>query len=154
MTEQEKELLIKDLCARLPYNVCIRIEPDFGGIYTDTYTGRLQSVGYKLRAGKLSVMVYVDDRKYGEVNGFLNEVKPYLRSSLTYEEMKKIEELTGADGAGTRGVVYASSVYSDDVHLDYSVMREVTEYLLSRHFDVNGLIGKGLALEAPEGMYN
>ena len=30
---------------------------------------------------------------------------------------------------------------------------EIIDWLNARHFDYRGLIGKGLALEAPEGMY-
>lgn len=83
-----------------------------------------------------------------QVNGYdawfnLNSVefKPYLRpmSSMTEEEKELMKgsvicfnELEG------------NSTLFDEIGLDW---------LLAHHFDFRGLIEKGLALEAPEGMY-
>jgi hypothetical protein len=62
--------------------------------------------------------------------------KPFLRpmSSMTEDEMEKCRIERGRDLAGECGC-----------ELDY---------LNSIHIDYRGLIEKGLALEAPEGMYN
>ena len=62
--------------------------------------------------------------------------KPYLRpmSSMTEEEKKELWELLRKLGMA-----------SDVKRLDW---------LIAHHFDIRNLIEKGLALEAPEGMYN
>lgn len=68
------------------------------------------------------------------------EIKPYLRpmSSMTEEEEKEFNK-----------VVY------DSIDIDnISPCVCVANWLYSKYFDVYGLIPKGLALEAPEGMYN
>ena len=64
--------------------------------------------------------------------------KPYLRpmSSMTEEEKKELNN------------VLEFQYYSDD-----SCMCESTDWLNAHHFDYRGLIERGLALEAPEGMY-
>ena len=75
----------------------------------------------------------------GSINGTIpiEDCKPYLRpiSSMTEEERKYYNQLSllVADADG-------------DVY-------EETDWLNAHHFDYRGLIEKGLALEAPEGMY-
>lgn len=104
MTPEEKQLLLKDLCARLSYGVVVR----------STY---------------YTIDIILDDNW---------TVKPYLRpmSSMTEEEKKELNN------------VLEFQYYSDD-----SCMCESTDWLNAHHFDYRGLIEKGLALEAPEGMY-
>ena len=65
-------------------------------------------------------------------------VRPYLRpmSDMTEEERKIYSKLLFADLGG--------------VYEDYY---KALDYLNSLHIDYRGLIPKGLALEAPEGMY-
>lgn len=64
-------------------------------------------------------------------------VKPYLRplSSMTEEERRSYEWT----------MLHCSTSISDNIML--------FEWLNARHFDYRGLIGKGLALAAPDGMY-
>lgn len=66
---------------------------------------------------------------------YLSEVKPYLR---TMESMTAIEDMEYCEIKG-----------KDEVER----MTLEMKYLLSHRFDINGLIPKGLALEAPKGMY-
>ena len=71
---------------------------------------------------------------------YLDGLIPYLRqwSSMTNEER---------DELGIINRMYVSS------H-DYGVFYQSQDFLNSIHLDYRGLIEKGLALEAPEGMYN
>lgn len=116
MTQEEKQLLLQDLSARLPYEPMCE--------FTDTeddFCKTTNKLGYSLRdfvAGKVII-------------------KPYLRpmSSMTDEEFKTYEYFLDEDGLIDCSV---------DVYVDW---------LLEGHFDFRGLIPKGLALEAPEGMY-
>jgi len=111
MTQEEKSLLIKDLCARLPYNVIVKWNKNDNPFIPD---------------GKLTI------NNLKEVISPFYNVMPYLRpmSSMTEEEEKE--------------------------YLLFSLSRNNTEcldWLNAHHFDYRWLILKGLALEAPKGMY-
>lgn len=115
MTLEEKQLLLIDLCARLPYKV--RIE-----------TGQFSLILYNVRPDTLVINDLYD----------ISIIKPYLRSmsSMTNDEKEIYES-------------FIIGIVEDEIGA-----WELTNWLNSHHFDYNGLIKKGLALEAPEGMYN
>jgi hypothetical protein len=70
------------------------------------------------------------------IDSKIENIKPYLRSmsSMTEEEKKEYLYITLCDV------------------IDCEAWNEV-DWLNSHHFDYRGLIEKGLALKAPEGMY-
>ena len=79
MTQQEKQLLLKDLCARLPYGVEIRITSD--------------ECDDGFRAGEFDNIL-----RYHHLEAFVCdriEVRPYLRpmSSMTEEEKAELLNL-------------------------------------------------------------
>ena len=76
MTQEEKQLLLKDLCARLPYDVCVHIRYKTG----------------KPCYGKLTS---IDIQWF--INSKIENIKPYLRpmSSMT-EEAEKVYDATFA----------------------------------------------------------
>jgi len=124
MTQEEKDLLLKDLCARLPYGV--KVFDDMGRTYT-------------LNVGN----AYFIDLIYGDGDYVEPPFKPYLRpmSSMTEEE-----EL---------GFIAIGDVvlhYTEKKHICILSLEQM-DWLNAHHFDYRGLIDKGLALEAPEGMY-
>lgn len=123
MTQEEKQLLLRDLCTRLPYGVILHIE-----FYDLQGDGKLASRDIELTPGNIA---------YCFNNGHWVSVKPYLRlmSSMTEEEREYLEEL---------------STFRALPH----IVRDKVDFYLERHLDYRGLIPKGLALEAPEGMYN
>lgn len=137
MTQEEKELLLKDLCARLPYGVIIDSKTYNEANYRRHYLQRLLTI----RAVRESVVcVDVDDYPDPKCREYaLEHCKPYLRpmSSMTEEEVKEYDMLSRLDDE------YAQPY--DSIHL--------VDWLNSHHFDYRGLIEKGLALEAPEDMY-
>ena len=128
MTQEEKDLLLKDLCARLPYGVKVNIlgeyqhaENLFGlDVYKQTF-----NLKYAYNQPMFT--------RHGD-----SVIKPYLRpmKSMTEEEKKEEWELWD--------IVTKTR---NDLHYLY------TDFLISHHFDYRALIEKGLALEAPEGMY-
>ena len=136
MTQEDKQLLLKDLCARLPYGVKVNhIIYNWEGTAVN-FNRKLESFD-KEKDNGLCYDVPVE------------EVRPYLRSmsSMTKEERKEYESFIFTqhhewDGHGTS----TQYVETDDVE------RYVT-WLNAHHFDYRGLIEKGLALEAKEGMY-
>ena len=91
----------------------------------------------------------------------IEEIKPYLRpmSSMTKEECKdfyeRYEIYFGSGGNATSFTVYDYLImdfgYSYDMPI--SDMFDMLQWLYYHHFDVNHLIEKGLALEAPKEMY-
>jgi len=120
MNKEEKELLLQDLCARLPYGVFVedgRNKLDDGPvIYTANY------------------------------HPYINDCKPYLRpmESMTEEEQKEFVQF--------HCVKICPIVITDMLTLDNE--SKMFDWLNANRFDFRGLIPMGLALPAPEGMYN
>ncbi len=117
MTQEQKDLLLKDLCARLPYGVKIQV-----GNKIETIEG-----------------IYVPDAviEYESFIGSnLEEVKPYLfpLSSMTEEQDKEFALLQTS--AGQEGFLYAWNCAN------------MMKWLIENHFDYNGLIRMGLAIDA------
>ena len=128
MAQEDKELLLKDLCARLPYGVCVHIrykegEPCYG----------------KLTPRDIQWFI----------NSNIENIKPYLRpmSSMTEEEKKEWYWLQ-------RNTIQVDCYEEgDEKTIDLPYLEDLIDWLNSHHFDYRGLIEKGLAIEAPEGMY-
>ena len=144
MTQEDKELLLKDLCARLPYGVKIKYLPDnrLDGIVLPYLHNGLTV----LQKGAIS---YRANIKY---------IRPYLRpmSSMTEEEWKELNCIgyivplyDGCFGVDMRAYCKNGQPY----YRRFSDFSTIEDWLNSHHFDYRGLIEKGLALEAAEGMY-
>ena len=126
MTQEEQKILLQDLCARLPYDVKVWVKTHHGQIIESDILTLCNGGGY------YSTLTY---------EGILNDsvVKPYLRpmSNMTEEERKEHN-------------LHRLSKWS--TYAEYCA--NVIDWLHAHHFDYRGLIEKGLALEAPKGMYN
>ena len=137
MTQEEKQLLLKDLCGRVPYVTFVYVnwheteeleicegceddeeEPNIHTLISCNYYGECD----------------LDDNLYKTIY----DIKPYLRplSSMTAEEKEDFGVPFTSEGLVT---------LTDTV--------ECMDWLNAHQFDYRGLIEKGLALEAPEGMY-
>lgn len=122
MKKEDKELSFKDLSAKLPYHVRVKVW---------------------LKDGTTEEGVLDLEHNYADVlrDAFyynkIVDIKPYLRpmTLMTLEEEREYN-LTK-----TLSIV------------DYPTL-ESFDWLLAHHFDYRNLIDKGLAIEAPEGMYN
>lgn len=128
MTKEEKELLLKDLSARLLYGVIMQVyfEDIAGSGYFDEKIESIDTDSY---------CPYVNDR-------WIENIKPYLRSmsSMTDDEaMEYLGMLNDIDKSGL---------------MNQNFITKVVDWLDKKMFDHRGLIPKGLALEASEGMYN
>ena len=139
MIQEDKQLLLKDLCARLPYGVKVLadIVKTFNGGFIGIINKIEPYVGDKFPELKGQYLLY---QKGCLTPLVVDEVRPYLRpmSSMTKEEEDEYQE------CGFQDIAEAS------VHL---VPNNRIDWLNTHHFDYRGLIEKGLALEAPEGMY-
>lgn len=137
MNQEHKQLLLKDLCARLSYGVNLHIE-----FYDLQGDGKLASRDVKLTAGNIG---YCFD------NSHWVDIKPYLRpmSSMTEEERRYLLEELGFDEDLENVELNDFGSY---VYRNVNVL-PLFDWLNAHHFDYRGLIKKGLALESPEGMY-
>lgn len=118
MTQEEKELLFKDLCGRFPYKVYAQI---YG-----SYISAIESI---------DIDGFVTDFEGTQIE--IENFKPYLfpMSSMTEEQSKKSlftkHKITRSSGK----VMYLDSP-------------NTINYYLENHFDYRGLIEKDLAIDA------
>lgn len=133
MTQEEKNILMADLSARLPYGVKVW-HPDYQEpqVLDTIYNYEAWNGG--------AIQCAIDD--CSEIPHQLIKCKPYLRSSSSLDEAE-LEELGRLDGTASFYMLKG----------DFESLRRMLEHVYSKHIDLFGLIGKGLALEAPEGMY-
>ena len=141
MTQEDKELLLKDLCARLPYEVVGKCEIDAS--YDTSFDTKFQThifdaMVYGLKEDLLLVNPLIEDRDEQE---FANEevadgvdildFKPYLfpMSSMTEEQQINLTKFV------------ENGIYGENILYDW---------YNKNHFDYRGLIEKGLAIDATE----
>ena len=136
METNDEQLLLTDLCARLPYGVMVHTS--FMGHEEDMLLTSANIEAMLGDYGPVPIMNIVED----DINdGFtLENVKPYLRPMSSMTEEERVEYLSECD-KDTDVSALDGRYHGND-------------WLNAHHFDYRGLIGKGLALEAPEGMYN
>jgi hypothetical protein len=142
MEQKDKDLLIRNLCASLPYRVMLSYDGEYGK---------------EINPFPMHELNRVTVNTHYEIEG----IKPYLRSvyTMTEEEMDKLFDILHIDKDGNdEDWIKINDVTGIKFFLPAGRwMEEIDEamsYLRSIHIDINGLISKGLALEAPEGMYN
>lgn len=155
MTRDEKDLLLQDLCARLPYGVKFKWCDNF---HTDDY--------YTFIGINEELIIGRDVNQ----NGCLffwgqDKIKPYLRpmSSMTEEEARDIAILHGYNPVEILSTKVADKYI--DIILDNCDSCTITttiwydgiisslecfDYLNKNMFDYRGLIDKGLAIEVTE----
>lgn len=137
MTQEQKQLLLVDLCARLPYETRVRYTFAFAGaVCINEYSDEGTLFYDKLQDFSLPNVGYEKRRVVC--------ILPYLRpmSSITEEEKEEYDDLLMSVNDGCENTDY----------MPYSCMKYV-DWLNSNHFDYRDLIPMGLALEAPEDMY-
>jgi len=139
MTSEDRQLVAKALCGYLPYGLKFR-QTDESTITLKglCIEGNIITVNPKMQYGFNLV------NEYGDL-----EYKPYLRpmSDMTEKEMSELRQWGSL------------CMYNDNTVQDIGVYGAihsipVIDWLNAHHFDYRGLIEMGLALPAPEGMYN
>lgn len=133
MTQNEKDLLLKDLCARLPYGV---------KCYKSAYKTDLPEKLVCVVKNSNHCCVQLGTYKY-----MLEHIKPYLLplSSMTEEQRLELEIITD----GTIGID-ADSIWDFTGYSEISLSRtlEIIQWCYQNHFDINELIPMGLAINA------
>ena len=142
MIPKDKDLLLKDICARLPYGLKGKCEIDAS--YDTSFDTIFQIHKFDvilegIKGDLLFVTPLIEDKDEQE---FANEevadgidildFKPYLRpmSSMTEEEKEEYQAFFNYDG------------------VEYP--EEYIDWLNAHHFDYRGLIEKDLAVEVTE----
>lgn len=140
MTQKDKELLLKDLSARLPYGVKVKTyiqEPyTLKGLFETEYNGIVGCL--------LSKHPYKD--KSPKTTSYpLSEFKPYLFpiSSMTEEQKKEYEAALTYHDYVEGGWTIAKSFDNE-----YIIPYWFVDFCNKNHFDYRGLIEKGLAIDA------
>lgn len=127
MTQENKELLLKDLCARLPYGVKFIID--------ETYLTE-----YMIKSGYAETQELYGTTCEGNIELLnmdyhmpIESIKPYLfpLSSMTEEQKRDYQYIT------ERWMYEPSYSIGDSI-----------DWLNAHHFDYRGLIEKGLAIDA------
>ena len=149
MGQKDKDILFKELCARMPYGVKVQCDDyiftfdemhmGIGMLYTDFNRQKLDSP-----------KIILSGCYYGE------NVKPYLfpLSSMTDEQTEELRNLIyehfTLDDEFNEGICFKT--YGDIlVWLDEKPINKcyfIFDWLNKNHFDYRGLINKSLALNA------
>jgi hypothetical protein len=140
MKKEDKELLLEDLCGRLPYGVKCQVQED-----EFTYIGTLCRIEVDNENGHL--LDFTESMCGLNCQVYLSEVKPYLfpLSSMTEEQYEKFIIISGwdVDIEDIRRGKFSCIGY---VGLD--CMYDAIDWFNKNHFDYRGLIERGLAIDA------
>jgi hypothetical protein len=149
MTQEEKDLLLQDLCGRLPYGVKAYVKnwskldrKYYEGVYT------VESINPSLNnilacSDKFCVEVLVGYDDY--------EIKPYLLplSSMTEEQKEELlynyihNDIYFDDFTD----YFLAGELWHDLCISMDILSESINWLNKNHFDWRGLIPKGLAID-------
>lgn len=143
MTQEDKELLLKDLCARLNTNLVCSI-----------YRTDDQGIGYRneILYGYCNIEGW-DEFYFGEDCGisinYVSKIKPYLfpLSSMTREQLFEVQDILGKNEIEIEDG-FLSIIDSSRNTITYLEILALLNWFYKNHFDINGLIPMGLAIDA------
>ena len=136
MTQQEKDLLLKDLCGRLTYGVKVKIGDSKPALLTVI---EHDEFGWQIGS----------EDEFGGMITIIDNVKPYLfpLSSMTEEQYNEMQTISGKDCMEHMEIEKEWRNNSPFTHLPLYQHR-VIEFFHKYHFDYRGLIPMGLAIDA------
>ena len=128
MTQEDKELLLKDLCERLPYGVIVNVK-GFDFEFKDKLTQIYKGYGCSIQV--------TNNMPYG-----IEQVKPYLFpiSSMSKEQKREYDSI----------IYHEVELHCERYYnvIDVDCYEELHDFYHKYHLDYRNLIGKGLALDA------
>lgn len=132
MIQENKEILIKDLCARLPYGVKVLFE------------NKVFSIDY-ISAKYEEIKLDIPDNYTLDIAN----VKPYLfpLSSMTRKQIFDVQEIIGKNEIEIEDG-FLHIINYDRNTITYLEILAVFEWFYKNHFDIYGLIPMGLAIDA------
>ena len=130
MTQEDKELLLKDLCGRLRYGVILQC---------------CERVGEQLYS--------IDDKGLINNDYDIEEVKPYLfpMSAMTEEQEEEISKRYNYHnyyGLYIEITNHSEGYWDNDISCNLQDYLWLEDWYNKNHFDYRGLIEKGLAIDA------
>ena len=133
MTQEDKELLLKDLCARLPYKVKARVYNNWrDDVQDETIT--IENLHRLIETFSIE------------------DIKPYLfpLSSMTEEQKKEFLSVAGYEVREEDCGRHTETYYYDMVGHEHNFYpnSDAIDWCIKNNFDYRGLIPKGLALDA------
>ena len=135
MKQEDKELLLQDLCSRLPYGVKCKVW------YNDKILN-IKCTGIDFYTNTVNLDIPEDDN----AKVYVDNIKPYLfpLSSMTEEQKREYNSLR--DFVPTYHYEYGDIVEDTELYDNW----ESINYLIANHFDYRrrGLIPMGLAIDA------
>ena len=141
MTQEDKDLLLKDLCARLPYGIKFPIT-----VKNPITSEPIETIGTISDINRYGIVSFVWDYEGQEIlvkdTLHIKDVKPYLfpLSSMTEEQKKELyNTFNQEDGE-------CEKIEINDLELCI-YRKSFLEFLNKYHFDWMGLIPNGLALD-------
>ena len=146
MTQEQKQILLEDLCARLPYGVKLRYVEDLV-IKEESHIITLNNI-------------YLEHILNGDA-----DIKPYLRpiSSMTEEEREELFQIwkLGKENGSESVTKLLKEIFYKAINENYILKLatsfenwiDVMAWFNKKHFDYRGLIEKELAVKATEEMY-
>lgn len=137
MNKEQKELLLQDLCGRLPYGVKVKVK-HYEGIF-------------ELRSIHENGTVYLSGETVN-IEDYFENCKPYLfpLSSMTEEQKKEFFDGTPLELDKYGDVSVKIDSDRNYLYTDLEIYLEVINRLLKNHFDIYGLIPMGLAENATD----
>ena len=137
MTQEDKELLLKDICARLPYHIRVKVwlkdgtteegaldlEHNYGDVLKDAF---YYNEIVKIKPYLFPMSSMTDEQCYKFYCGF-------VENEIDYNDFKKY---------------YFDSCSWDKVLTLISDCSDIIDWFNENHFDYRGLIEKGLAIDA------
>lgn len=122
MTQEQKDILLKDLCARLPY-----------GVKAEKYTIRMD--GEFVPLANIETVTAKDIINRDECPGYT--IKPCLfpLSSMTEEQKREFD-------------IYMDMGYAAAYNAEINCANRMIDFFNKYHLDYRGLIEKGLAIDA------
>lgn len=138
MEESLKQLLLTDLCARLPYGLQVKTEGD-----NEPY------ILLSVHLNKDIALIGIDmGGIYATSKVKIDTVKPYLRpmSSMTEEEKKELLQISNFNPENEDIDIDAICIIERGL-IEIADIANFIDWLNAHHFDFRGLIEKGLAIE-------
>lgn len=129
MKQEDKELLLKDICSSLPYGVKVQTT------YINLKSGERKDIGIDVLT-TVEISMLIDG---------IEEHKPYLfpMSSMTEEQRKEYE-----DAITYHGYIDGGWAMVKDFANEYVVPYWFVDFCNKNHLDYRGWINVGLAIDA------
>lgn len=152
MTPEQKDILLKDLCARLPYGVKIALKNN--GAYHHENIAKKGDVTIDILKGfngNYFSIRHTNPLDWDWYDDYIDieDIKPYLfpLSSMTEEQYNEMQTISGKDCMEHMEIEKEWRNNSPFTHLPLYQHR-VIEFFHKYHFDYRGLIPMGLANDA------